>query len=158
MFFLTVLPAHLGERDQVGNGAFVLKFNTLDEIIDYGNGANNGAGLPAIGIINRQVHERVLEMLEIMSVKIRRDDLFKKMELSNQSKNRSRYLDPLIRLGWIVKSFPEKPNNPNQTYFITQSGEKVLSLITQDETSDERTVKNPTQNTYFTENFTSGNP
>jgi len=138
-FFLTVLPAHPGERNQVSNGAFILKFNTLDEIVDYGNGvgngANNGAGLPAIGIINRQVHERVLEMLEMMTVKIKRDDLFKKMELSNQSKNRSRYLDPLIRLGWIVKSFPEKPNNPNQTYFITQSGEKVLSLITKDETS-----------------------
>ncbi|MDD4645942.1 MAG: putative DNA binding domain-containing protein [Bacteroidales bacterium] len=134
-FFLTILPAHLADRNPIGNGALVLIFNELDEIIDYGNGVGNGAhseiGFPAIDIINRQVHERVLEMLEIMTVKIKRDDLFKKMGLSNQSKNRSHYLDPLIRLGWIIKEFPEEPNHPNQTYHITQSGGKILSLITE---------------------------
>lgn len=128
-FFLTTIPA----RDVVGNGVTVLLFNDIDEIVAFGNGVSNGvsngAVHPAIEIIKAQIHDRVSEILEILNDRMKREDLFKLMGLSNQTKNRSRYLDPLINFGWIKKEFPDEKTNPNQTYQITASGRRILSLI-----------------------------
>ena len=49
--------------------------------------------------------------------------------LSNQSKNRVKYLDKLIDLGWIAKEFPDEVNNPTQRYYTTESGKRILALI-----------------------------
>jgi len=106
-YFLTTLPAH--------------------DV--FGNEASNGAGRPAIEIIDNQIHYRVAQILEILISSMKREVLFEKMNLSNQSKNRSRYLDPLINLGWVEKEFPEEITNPNQTYKTTEAGKRILSLI-----------------------------
>jgi hypothetical protein len=34
-----------------------------------------------------------------------------------------------IRIGWIEKEFPCEKTNPNQTYQISESGKKILALI-----------------------------
>jgi ATP-dependent DNA helicase RecG len=132
-YFLTTLPAHSVVGSRASNGANIMLFNNIEEIVAFGNGvsngASNGASQPAIDIINTQVHERVSEMLGILTVKMKREVLFKKMGLSNQSKNRSKYLDPLIDLGWIAMEFTEKITNPNQTYKTTDSGKRILSII-----------------------------
>ena len=67
-------------------------------------------------------------MLELLSTRMKRELLFEKMGLSNQTKNRSKYLDPLIKIGWVEKQYSEI-NNRNQTYQITTSGKRILSLI-----------------------------
>ena len=128
-YFLVTLPAHVIVSNEVSNGATVLLFSNIGEVVAFGNGAGNGAGSPAVDIINTQVHDRVSEMLEILVARMKREVLFEKMALSNQSKNRSKYLDPLIDLGWVTMEFPEKRTNPNQTYKTTESGQRILSII-----------------------------
>jgi ATP-dependent DNA helicase RecG len=51
------------------------------------------------------------------------------MALSNQSKNRAKYLDPLMKIGWVAKEFPDEDNNPNQRYLITESGERLVNYL-----------------------------
>ena len=68
-------------------------------------------------------------MLELLSTRLKREQLFEKIGLSNQTKNRSKYLDPLIKIGWIEKEFPDEKTNPNQTYQTSELGKKILSLI-----------------------------
>ncbi|MCX8482781.1 MAG: putative DNA binding domain-containing protein [Crocinitomicaceae bacterium] len=131
---LVVLPGHNGISIGASNGVKLHIFNNLQEIIDYSNGtsngASNGAGTSAISIISNNIHDRVSEMLEILETRLKRAELFEKMNLSNQSKNRFRYLDPLIENGWVAAEFPDEKTHPNQTYVITTSGERLFKLLT----------------------------
>lgn len=129
---LVTLPAHKGAGNQVSNAVNNFIFSNLSEIIAYGNGASNGAsngaGQQAIDIITREIHDRVAEMLEILTTRRRRSEVFKKLDLTNQTKNRAKYLDPIIEAGWVSMEF-QGITHPNQTYQITESGQRVLELI-----------------------------
>lgn len=130
---LVTLSAHSKMSNQGSTQASALVFNDLSEIIAFGNGASNGAsngvGRPAIAIISDAIHDRVAEMLTILLERMKRADLFDKMDLSNQSKNRAKYLDPLIELQWVAMEFPEERTHPNQTYQTTEAGKRILNLI-----------------------------
>ena len=98
--FLTILPVNssigLGDSNGESNGAKQLSFKNIEEIITFSNGASNGAS----EIIKNQVHDKVSEVLEILTIQLKREDLFELMGLSNQSRNRAKYLDPLIKVGY----------------------------------------------------------
>lgn len=136
-YFLVTIPAHTAQGNQVsngaGNGAKTLLFNSLEEIIDFsngaGNGASNGAGNQAADIIASAVHDRVGEMLFMLQTPVKRSEMFERMGLSNQTKNREKYLDPLIEMGWVAKEHPEETTHPTQTYRTTEAGKRILNLI-----------------------------
>lgn len=129
-YVLVTLPIKEEYSNIAVNGATSLMFNTLKEIIAYSNGAGNGVrnGVKdGIIIINNAIHDRVIEVLKILENKKSRTDLFAMMNLSNQSKNRKKYLDPLINLGWIKKEYPSD-THPKQKYRTTKSGKRILNL------------------------------
>jgi ATP-dependent DNA helicase RecG len=133
-YVLVTLPAHPALSIQASIGDKRLFFNSLAEVLAFSNGVSNPAGNGANGrlaieIIGSELHDRVPEMLELLSARMRRSELFEKMDLSNQSKNRAKYLDPLIEAGWVAMEFPEERTHPNQTYQTTGSGMRVLQLI-----------------------------
>ena len=115
--------------DKVSNVVNDLLFNSLEDIITFGNGVSNTVSNTVKEIITKEIHEKVESRLESLIVSQKRSDLFKSIGLSNQSKNRAKYLDALIDLGWIAKEFPEEINNPTQRYFTTESGKRILTLI-----------------------------
>lgn len=82
-------------------------------------------------ILNESIHDRVQEMLSILSNHMTRQDLFDAMDLTNQSRNRAKYLDPLINLGWVSQDYLGEKTHPNQRYKITEAGERILKLLTQ---------------------------
>lgn len=138
--FLTTIPAHLmvgnQESNQESNGATTMLFSNIEDIIAYSNGVSNGESSGVSNeisneiaeIINTEIHDRVVEMLELLSTRMKRELQFEKMGLSNQTKNSSKYLEPLIKIGWVEKQYPEIKNR-NQAYQITTSGKRILSLI-----------------------------
>jgi ATP-dependent DNA helicase RecG len=134
-YFLVTLPAHNSLHIGLGIGANAIVFNSLEDIVAFGNGAGNGAGKKAgrlaIAIIGDAVHDRVPEMLSLLLNKRSRSELFEAMDLSNQSKNRARYLDPLLAVGWVAMEYPEERTHPNQAYQITEAGKRILNLINQ---------------------------
>lgn len=80
-------------------------------------------------ILNNQPHSRVAEILNIATRWIKRDELFAAMNLSNHHDNRKKYLDPLLKTGWVEMEFPDKKTSPNQRYRITASGKRLLKII-----------------------------
>ena len=144
-YFLTVLPLHKLTQNVTGNqesnqvtniatnGAEPLFFNNLDELLAFANGATNGAtngaNASAISIIGTEIHERVAEILETLIVNMKRGDLFEKMALTNQTFNREKYLDQLVKYGWVALSHPDNFTHPNQTYQTTEAGKRVLGLL-----------------------------
>ena len=131
-YFLVTLPVHLAVGNQESNGATVLLFSNIDEIIAFGNQESNQVSNQesnrVVEIINSEIHERVKEMLDLLSTKLKREQLFKKMGLSNQTKNSIKYLEPLIKIGWVEKQYSGVKNR-NPAYLLSNSGKKILSLI-----------------------------
>ncbi len=82
-----------------------------------------------MNIISSNIHDRVAEMLEILETRMKRAELFDKMDLSNQSKNRVKYLDPLIENKWVAAEYPNEKTHPKQTYTTTTSGKRILELL-----------------------------
>ncbi|MBA4304439.1 MAG: transcriptional regulator [Sphingobacteriaceae bacterium] len=134
-YFLVTLPIHEDASIGAGIGDFPLLFSNLSDLQAFSNGASNGAsngvGMPAIDLINQSLHERVVEMLTLLLKKRDRSSLFETMKLSNQSKNRAKYLDPLLELGWVSMSHPNEKTHPLQTYLITDAGKRILNLVNQ---------------------------
>jgi ATP-dependent DNA helicase RecG len=144
-YFLSVIPAH-PEADKsflstdIEQDKHVI-FRNLEDIARFANGATNGvtnqvtnqvaneAGNDIEDILNREVHDRVREILTLLQNRSSRGKLFEKMGLTNQSFNREKFLDPLISLNWIEVEFPDKMTTPKQTYMITDSGKRVLALL-----------------------------
>jgi len=115
--------------DKVSNGVNDFIFKSLEDLVAFSNGVSNGVSNTAKEIIDKEIHDKVEDILIALIVPQKRSDLFKSIGLSNQSKNRAKYLDSLINIGWIAKEFPEGVNNPTQRYFTTESGKRILMLI-----------------------------
>ncbi|CAH8289102.1 ATP-dependent DNA helicase RecG [Mariniflexile fucanivorans] len=138
-YVLVTLPVHKGFKES--NGASnqantpdkAIVFSSLEDIVAFSNQATNQVSNQASdqvkAILNDEVHNRVEDMLTLLKTKLKRAELFKFMDLSNQSTNRKKYLDPLIDLGWVEMEFPEEKTHPNQTYITTDSGIRILELI-----------------------------
>ena len=145
VYFMVTLPINLkyveaiGDKegniisdkanDQVNN----LIFNSLEDVISYINEfsdqANDQANDQVNDIINNQLHNKVGDILNMVTRWIKRDELFATMNLSNHYDNHKKYLDPLVKIGWVEMEFSNKRTSPNQRYRITQSGKNLLRII-----------------------------
>ena len=56
-------------------------------------------------------------------------EILEHIGLSNHSRNREKYLDPLVKLGWIEMTIPEKPTHKDQKYKRSIQGEILHRLI-----------------------------
>lgn len=139
-YVLVTLPVHplsLEIANQISDGASdqvnASVYNTLEDIIAFANqvsdGASDGASDGVKEILNREVHSKTVQLLSNLTNWISREDLFSKINLSNNSTNRKKYLDPLFELEWVKMEFPESKTHPNQRYTLTDTGVKILKLI-----------------------------
>lgn len=53
-------------------------------------------------------------------------DLRVLMGMSNASKFKKNYLDPLLEMGIIEMTHPDSPKNPMQRYRLTEKGRELL--------------------------------
>lgn len=106
-----------------------MSVSTIGDIKDLINGATNGAADQILKVIQKEVHDKVAPILENSVNWIRREDLLRNIGLSNQSYNRRKFLDPLLELNWIQLEYPGNQTHPNQRYIITESGLRLLNLI-----------------------------
>jgi ATP-dependent DNA helicase RecG len=107
--------------------------NSLEDLISYIDQDSDKAGDivsdKAKDILNEQVHYKVEVILNALSEWVKIDDLFASIQISKHPKNRKKYLDPLLKIGWIEMEFPDKKTSPNQRYRITESGKRLLKMI-----------------------------
>lgn len=55
-----------------------------------------------------------------------KDDLLAAIDISVQTKNVRRYIDPLEKAGLIEKTIPDKLTSPKQQYRLTEKGRKII--------------------------------
>ena len=133
-YVMVTLPALFGSgSNQASNQDNILLFNDLDDLITYSNGASNQAsnqaGDTADDIVLSEIHDKVIPLLDIAQDWIKRSELIEAIGLSNQTKNKKKYLDPLLKIGWIVMEYPDTETHSNQRYRTSTSGKKILKII-----------------------------
>jgi ATP-dependent DNA helicase RecG len=127
-YFLNTLSnlANDQANDQVktneskGLGVFEKKINIRDD----------QANDQAVQIIESSLNDKVLSILNVLEEPKKRVEILEHIGLRNHSDNREKYLDPLVKLGWIALTIPEKPTHQNQKYKRTIQGEILHKLIT----------------------------
>ena len=70
--------------------------------------------------------QNTLIILEACLVPKSRAEIFSLLNISNQSKNFNKHIAPMISLGIIQSTFPDKPNSKFQKYVTTAEGKKLL--------------------------------
>lgn len=55
-----------------------------------------------------------------------KEELLQEINISNQTKNVRRYIEPLEKIALIEKTIPDKPTSPNQKYRLTSKGRELL--------------------------------
>jgi ATP-dependent DNA helicase RecG len=96
-YILVTIPVHpafnvpkIKESIGAGIGVNQLLFKNIDDLIAFTNGAET--------LLAEALHTKVKEMLIAADSWISREGLFERIDLTNQSFNRKRFLDPLLVL------------------------------------------------------------
>ena len=142
VYFLAVLPKREEEiTTDSTTDSNNWEFNTLSKFTDYISNVTIDSTTDLtkvlkkqiIELLNKELHNKAIDLLNFTNSPIKRPDLFKKLGLSNQTFNRRKYLDPLVELNWIEKEETGNIKTPNQVYKITDLGETVLKILENNE-------------------------
>lgn len=62
------------------------------------------------------IRDRVLSMEELM----------KRLKMTSRRYVRVNILNPAIEGGYVLRSYPDKPNHPKQRYYLSEKGLKLV--------------------------------
>lgn len=135
-YFLCILSVHpltrsiLGQEDElsrdIGKG---LIFNSSEEINNH---------LRSQKTLDRdQVEPELLELLESVYLKVlsfceqpqSRLSILEHLGLYNNSRNFDNYMKPLIEIGWLKQTIPNKRTSKNQQYVTASSGKSLINAL-----------------------------
>ncbi len=71
---------------------------------------------PRVNLVTRKLTKKEEDIKNFCSVPRTAQEIMDRLKISNQSKNRQKYITSLIELGVLERTIPEKPNDPNQKY------------------------------------------
>ncbi len=69
---------------------------------------------------------KIWQLIQFTSTPKKLYEIFKHIRVTNQSKNKSRFIDPLIAIGWLEMTIPDKPNSRLQQYKLTEECKKLF--------------------------------
>ena len=67
-------------------------------------------------MVTRKLTKKEEDIRNFCSVPRTAQDIMDRIGLSNQSKNRQKYIASLLEIGVLERTIPEKPNDHNQKY------------------------------------------
>ena len=65
-----------------------------------------------------------------------RKEILDNLQVSNQTKNFKTIVQPLVELGLLLRTIPDRPTSGYQKYFTSNNGKKLLYLLTNAEATD----------------------
>lgn len=81
------------------------------------------------GIADAKIEKRLLTVLKIAQIARKRTKILSELKLSSSKKNSETYITPLVDIGWLTMTIPNKPTTPKQAYLTTLKGRILLRLI-----------------------------
>ena len=65
-----------------------------------------------------------------------RKEILDNLQVSNQTKNFKTIVQPLVELGLLLRTIPDRPTSGYQKYFTSSNGKKLLYLLTNAKATD----------------------
>lgn len=139
-YFLTVIYAHPDAKsNQATNQAInqneVQNINSLEDLnallIHLSNQASNQVTDKVKSLISDKLGDKAELILAYLFEMPRksRDILEDLLGVSLQTKNKKRYLDPLLNENWIEPTIKENQNDRNQKYQLTEKGRLLVKIL-----------------------------
>lgn len=75
------------------------------------------------------INEKVEKILLFCRKPQQRKDVMEHIGLVNNVKNYDTYMAPLVQMGWVKMTIPDKPTSPKQQYKITLKGAIITELM-----------------------------
>lgn len=125
--FLNTLSDQASDQAKTNNRKALEVFNRWNG--QANDQASDQASDQAVKIIESNLNDKVPAILNNLDEPKKRAEILENLGLTNHSRNRERYLDPLVSLGWIEMTIPEKPTHQDQKYKRTLQGEILYNLI-----------------------------
>ena len=85
-------------------------------VTDKSNQADNKSKQHRTNLVTRKLTKKEEDIRNFCSVPRTAQEIMDRIGLSNQSKNRQKYIASLLEIGVLERTIPEKPNDPNQKY------------------------------------------
>ncbi|NEW79036.1 MAG: KTSC domain-containing protein [Gelidibacter sp.] len=141
-YFLCVLPVHpltnsiLGSQDDLRRDEDIsLKIKALKDINPYLSLSVSELGDKDREAIRDRIKDTIKKVLNYCTEPKSNDEIFEKIELYKNTKNHNHHIKPLLEIGWLKQTIPNKPRSKNQKYYTTDLGEKLLAIISTDSNS-----------------------
>jgi len=81
------------------------------------------------GNLKNKLDEKSIDILAFCKHEKKRSEIFDFIGLSNQTKNYDNYILPLLEIGYLEFTIPEKPNSSAQQYVLSYKGEVLLNSL-----------------------------
>jgi ATP-dependent DNA helicase RecG len=141
-YFLTVILAHpetinvqgIMKENVLINDQGINSLEDVNGLLDQAsNQVSDQVSDQVKSLISGEFGDRAEQILFYLSEMPRksRDILKVLLGLSAHTKNRQRYLDPLLKQNWVELTIKENPNDRNQKYQLTNRGRLLVKLLQQ---------------------------
>ncbi len=80
--------------------------------------------------VTEQVTAQVVKVMSVAQTAPKsRDDLQIAAGLSHLEHCRKTYLEPLLKVGWLTRTIPDRPRSSKQKYLLSEEGKAVLAQL-----------------------------
>lgn len=134
-YFLCVLPVHpltiyaKEKRAKDGTKDITKQINHLNEINTYLSLSVSEIGDRDREDIRKEINDMTKMVLNFCTKPKSRDELFEKIGLYKNTKNFQNHIKPLIDLGWLFYTIPNKLTSRDQKYYTTDLGKNLLTIV-----------------------------
>ncbi|RTZ01967.1 KTSC domain-containing protein [Flavobacterium sp. GSP6] len=112
-----------------------LKINEIKDINRYLSLSVSELGDKDREVIRARINNTIKKILHFCAEPKSNDEIFEKIELYKNTKNHNHHIKPLLEIGWLKQTIPDKPRSKNQKYYTTDLGKKLLAIIAIDSNS-----------------------
>ncbi|MBC8487112.1 MAG: KTSC domain-containing protein [Bacteroidetes bacterium] len=121
---LRLLVSRHGDEDKRQHD--YLDFQTLETINRWIKQYNYNKANELLSLLKSFIGQKSIDVLELCLQAQSREAIFERIQMYNNTKNYNKHIKPLLAMGWILYTLPDKPNSKKQKYIISESGKTIL--------------------------------
>lgn len=114
--FVIIIPRESNQDQSKSNLVTNISNQAIDENGQKSNQVNEKSNQLHTNLVTRKLTKKEEDIRNFCSVPRTAQEIMDRLKISNQSKNRQKYITSLIKIGVLERTIPEKPSDPNQKY------------------------------------------
>lgn len=114
--FVITIPRKSNQDQPDSNLVTHLSNQAVAKNTPQSNQANDKSNQLQTNLVTRKLTKKEEDIRNFCSVPRTAQEIMDRIGITNQSKNRQRYITSLLEIGVIERTIPDKPNDPHQKY------------------------------------------